>query len=209
MNRFCKKLSVTLHVFLVCVVVLAVPMKAVAVSALPTVKVKSTLTTRLAYRIVQKRLMRAVAYTDKPCAVLLKKDGTEVFVNVISRSHGKLVYRLCGETKKEVKRIPYDSISAVRFHDNILWRPYAPKELGRKGDQSNLGVISLVLSSVGLLTLVLYVGVFLCMAGFIVGIIGLGQHTRKRWAAVLGVILGAVPLIFILAAIISLAFWTY
>lgn len=202
-------LSALLYACLVCFVGLVMPIKALAVSALPATKAKSNLTTRLAHRIVQKRLMRAAIPKEEPCAVLLKKDGTEMFVKIVSRHNTKLKYHLCGDTKKSIKSMPYDSISAVRFSNNMLWRPYGSRAMEVTEGQGNWGMLSLILSAVGLLTLVLAVGIFLCAGGVIVGVIGLTRRTPKRWAAVLGIVLGALPFVALLAVALLLAFWDY
>ena len=204
MYKLPNGLSALLYACLVCFVGLVMPIKALAVSALPATKAKSNLTTRLAHRIVQKRLMRAAVSTDEICAILLKRDSTEVPIVVISRSNATLTYYLCDDAKKRLQSIPYDAILAVRMPSGSLWRPKGvqTREQGRRG---HWGLASLSLSIFGLLATSLPLGAILCTAGIFVGVTGLIRHTKQRWAAILGIVLGAVPLILGLAGAIPLA----
>lgn len=126
----------------VCLVGWGMPTDALAVSAMHNPQVAC-----FAHRAKLKVFWRL----GKPCATLLKKDGTEWSIGIISRDKGTLTYYLCDDPEKSPQSISYDAISAVRMPNNALWRPNRSRAPG-KDARGYWGVASLSLSIFGLLT---------------------------------------------------------
>lgn len=170
---------------------------------------KPSLAVRMAARLLAKRLHRMAKSAESParkCAVILKKDGTEIFAHIITRNRERVTYKPCGEPKGSSIVMATDSIQAVRMPDDLLWEP-VPGQNYIAG-KNKAGNASLILGILAWVTAGIGIGFLFAAAGLITGIISIRRKYKRQGGAIAGIVLSGLLLLSILIALaILFLYW--
>lgn len=160
---------------------------------------------RMGARLMAKRLKRLAKNGEMPtrkCAVILKRDGTEIFAHILTRNREKVTYKPCGQPKGRSIVLATDSIQAVKMPDDLLWEPVPGKNY--VAGKNKAGNASLVFGILAWVTAGIGIGFLFAIAGLVTGIISVRRKYRRQGGAIVGIVLSGLLLLMILVAVLFL-----